>query len=208
MEQKYKLHTYSYMGLRKSVGWIGVLLPAVLVVGTNIIGDVPGIGQSISAYYESRMGDVFVGAMCAVGLFMFFYAGYEPLDNWTGNAAAICAIAVALFPAVGDFPPWVRTVHLVSATLFFLTLTFFSLFLFTRGVAPEKRTVRKRFRNRVYVACGIVMVGALVVIAIHFQVRTPNDQSSLIFWGETVALIAFGISWLTKGEAIFPDRKE
>ncbi len=207
MDQKYKIHTYSYMGLRKSVGWIGVLLPAALVVGTNIIGDVPGIGPSISGYYDSRMGDVFVGAMCAVGLFMFFYAGYEPLDDWTGNAAAIFAIGVALFPAVGEFPPWVRTIHLASATLFFLTLSFFSLFLFTRGVAPEKRTPRKRVRNRIYIACGVVMVCALFAIFIYFQVREPGDTSSFIFWGETIALIAFGVSWLTKGEAIFPDKK-
>jgi hypothetical protein len=29
--------------------------------------------------------------------------------------------------------------------------------------------------------------------------------TSLIFWAETIALVAFGVSWLTKGGSIFPD---
>jgi hypothetical protein len=28
-----------------------------------------------------------------------------------------------------------------------------------------------------------------------------------VFWAETIALVAFGVSWLTKGEAIYPDKR-
>ncbi len=204
---KYKLHTYSYLGLRKAIGFIGVALPVVLVVGTNIVGDVNGIGSAISWYYVTSMGDLFVGAMCGVGLFMFFYAGYGPVDNWTGNVAGITALGVALFPAAGDFPAWVRAVHLTSATTFFLTLTFFSIYLFTKTEPGKEPTPRKIKRNRIYVACGVVMLAALLVIALDMLDILSVASKSFVFWGETVALEAFGISWLTKGEAILPDRE-
>jgi hypothetical protein len=29
-----------------------------------------------------------------------------------------------------------------------------------------------------------------------------------VFWAETLALVAFGISWLTKGGGILPDRRK
>jgi hypothetical protein len=44
------------------------------------------------------MRDVFVGAQCAVGVFLVAYAGYDELDRWITNIAGFCAIGVALFP--------------------------------------------------------------------------------------------------------------
>ncbi len=32
-------------------------------------------------------------------------------------------------------------------------------------------------------------------------------QSTFVFWAEAIALIAFGISWLTKGGTLYPDKK-
>jgi hypothetical protein len=28
-----------------------------------------------------------------------------------------------------------------------------------------------------------------------------------VFWAETVTLVAFGVSWLTKGGTLYPDKK-
>jgi hypothetical protein len=52
----------------------------------------------ISMYYYSGMRDVFVGALCAIGLFMFFYRGNDKWDNWMGNIAGFCAFCIAWFP--------------------------------------------------------------------------------------------------------------
>ena len=31
-------------------------------------------------------------------------------------------------------------------------------------------------------------------------------KSSFVFLAETIALLAFGVSWLTKGETFYPDK--
>jgi hypothetical protein len=33
-------------------------------------------------------------------------------------------------------------------------------------------------------------------------------DSTFLFWAETIALIAFGVSWITKGGTLLPDKIE
>ena len=87
----------SYLDLRKAVGSIGLALPFVLVLGRILLED-SGILSSISAYYYSVMGDVFVGSFCAIGVFFLSYRGYTRRDSIAGVVAAVFAIGVALFP--------------------------------------------------------------------------------------------------------------
>jgi hypothetical protein len=205
---KYDHHTYSYMALRKSVGWIGLLLPIVLMLGGSLIFGGPVPERSISYYYHTGLRDVFVGALCAVALFLFFYSGYDKWDNWAGKLGGFMAIGAAWFPTTRCGPEdWAGIVHLVCAILFFLVLASFSLFLFTKTEKGKKPRGRKRKRNRIYIACGIIMLASLAVIA-AFKIWLQDDhpECPVVFWGETTALAAFGVSWLTKGEAIYPDR--
>jgi hypothetical protein len=52
------------------------------------------------------------------------------------------------------------------------------------------------------------MIICLIAIAIYMNfIQNDNSQSSFVFWAETIALVAFGVSWLTKGEAIYPDKR-
>jgi hypothetical protein len=52
------------------------------------------------------------------------------------------------------------------------------------------------------------MLACLIVIVVYkILLKNNSHDSSFVFWGETIALVAFGASWLTKGEAIFPDKK-
>ena len=205
---KYENHTNSYMALRNAVGWIGILLPFVLMLGVLLIfkGDI--IHDSISHYYHTGMRNVFVGAMCAVALFMFFYTGYDGKDNWIGNIAGFFAVGVALFPTTEHSPSdWIGIVPFISATAFFLSLAAFSLFQFTqteKGIAP---TQQKLARNKIYKICGIIMLACMISIVIYLNVVDDNEpKSSFVFWAETIALLAFGVSWLTKGETFYPDR--
>ena len=87
----------SYMFLRKTVGWIGSLLPIILIAGNRIFftASLPG---SMSGYYYTQMRDIFVGALCALGVFLVAYAGYDEIDRWITNIAGLCAIGVAFFP--------------------------------------------------------------------------------------------------------------
>jgi hypothetical protein len=204
---KFDLHTYSYLELRKAIGWIGILLPFILMFGVFWLFKGALINESISHFYHTEMRNVFVGAMCAVGLFMFFYCGYDQVDNWAGNLAGLCAIGLAWFPTTDSGPSdWIGITHFTFAATFFLVLAFFSLFLFTKG-APIP-TKRKLIRNKVYRLCGAIIVLCLLAIAIYFKlIPEPGPNASFVFWAETAALIAFGVSWLTKGGTLLPDKQ-
>jgi hypothetical protein len=60
----------------------------------------------------------------------------------------------------------------------------------------------------VYRTCGIVMLGCLVLIGliyVFFPQRVELAPKP-VFWLETFALWAFGISWFVKGETLWKDR--
>ncbi len=199
--------TYSYLALRKAVGWIGIVLPLVLIIGDELIFNNNKVLLDISLYYYSGMRDVFVGAVCAIALFLFYYRGYSVLDNITGNIAGFSALGIAWFPTTEAGPlDFSGKVHFVCAALFFMSLAFFSIFLFTRRIS--KPSSQKVTRNRIYIVCGIVMLISLFAIIIFFGFFEENHPgSAFVFWAETLALTAFGISWLTKGGSLYPDKK-
>jgi len=205
---KYSSHTYSYLTLRKAIGWIGLLLPFVLMLGNSLIFKGKFVESSISYYYHTGMRDVFVGALCAVALFLFFYSGFDKWDDWAGNLGGLFALGVAWFPTTKSGPEdWAGIVHLFCAVLFFITLAAFSLFLFTKTEKGKRPRGRKKKRNLIYIICGIIMLTCLLVIlAYKILLKDNTHDTSFVLWGETIALVAFGVSWLTKGEAIYPDR--
>ncbi|MFO7573833.1 MAG: hypothetical protein R6W67_01570 [Bacteroidales bacterium] len=203
---KYEIHTYSYLALRKAVGWTGILLPFILMLGNTILFGGPFPGKSISLYYHTPMRDVFVGGLCAVALFLFFYAGYSRLDNISASLTGFFALLVAWFPAsetgMGGI---VNIIHFTAAAIFFILLALFSLFLFTRK--DDDPTPEKLKRNVIYIICGVVMLVCLVAMLVFFLISGDYGSSAFIFWAETAALIAFGVSWLTKGGTLYADPK-
>jgi uncharacterized protein DUF998 len=209
----------SYITLRKAIGFIGILLPIVLVLGSFITwGKYTEAQPSISDYYFTTMGDVFVGSLCAVALFLFCYKGHERIDGIMANIAAFFVVLVSLFPTSTKLErihtgltgneDVAKIVHFTSAALFFTALALFSLVLFKRSNGHP--TKQKRRRNMVYTICGWIMVGCILAIAAYNFVPGWEDQfrhlkPTIVF--ETIALWAFGISWLTKGEAILSDKE-
>lgn len=204
---KYKRLTYSYLALRKTVGWIGILLPFILLLGNTLLFGGSPNQPSISLYYYTPMRDVLVGGLSAVALFLFFYSGYDRRDNITANIAGFFAILVAWFPASETGSGGIaNTIHFISAGIFLGSLAFFSLFLFTRD--DGNPTPEKLKRNRIYIACGAVMSASLFALLVYFIFKREDHMSTpFIFWAETVALAAFGISWLTKGGTLYPDKE-
>ena len=197
---------YSYLALRKAVGWIGILLPIVLVLGHLIIFDGESALTNMSVYYHTGMRDVFVGAICAIALFLFFYRGYDRWDNRAADLAGLCALGVAFFPTVEEGSwDWVAWIHFTSAACFLVILALIPIFLFTRG--EKHPTEMKKKRNLIYRACGIVMLAALASIEVFFLFFDGvNSDSRFVLIAETITLMAFGISWLTKGGTLYPDK--
>jgi hypothetical protein len=200
--------TYSYLALRRAVGWIGILLPFVLMLGTSVLFREKAVLKTISLYYHSGMRDVFVGSICSIALFLFFYKGYDKWDNRACNIAGFFAVGIALFPTARQGPQdWVGMVHFICAAVFFIILSGISMFLFTR--AKPDPTKQKVARNKIYLICGLVMMTSLTGILVCFGFfKFEKSQSCFVFWAETVALIAFGVSWLTKGGTLYPDKKK
>ena len=200
----------SYLDLRKSVGAIGMALPFVLALGRMLL-EAPGILASMSAYYYSVMGDVFVGSLCAIGVFLWSYR-YGRIDAIAGHLACIFALGVAFFPttpAVGATPHDVviGIVHGISALGFFITLAFFALVLFRKTNPTQIPTPKKLQRNIVYTVCGYTILACVALdVALNFLPSgSAIFQFAPTFWLESIAVIAFGISWMVKGETILKD---
>ena len=211
----------SYLALRKAIGVLGIVFPFVLLTGSVVLGDCDVIQESISHYYHTNMRDVFVGILCTVSLFLYAYRGYERIDNIMGNLGCVFGLGVAFLPTTFDavivgcnmplyFADYIGRLHLLSASLFFGVLIFFSLILFTKSANPAAMTVQKHKRNKVYISCGYFMMTCIGLLAVYFiflEKRFPLlDNLHPVFWLESLALEAFGISWIVKGEFLLADK--
>lgn len=200
----------SYFSLRKAVGIIGLLLPLVLAVG-KIILDGGGLQTSISAYYYTVMRGVLVGSLWAIGVFLFSYRGYDRKDEIAGKISSVAAIVVALFPTNPQDAltgSWIGRIHFTSAVILFLMLAFFSLVLFRKTDPAKPMTPQKKKRNVVYAVCGVLILASIAGAGISFLFRNSAffDLYAPVFWFESLAVVSFGVSWLTKGEAILTDQ--
>lgn len=208
----------SFLTIRKAVGILGLTLPVALVTGSIIIGNCSYIETSISDYYYTRMGNFLIGALCAVALFLFCYKGFDRRDRIASNLAALFALGIAFFPTMSTEPAsicrtvctnstrLVSTLHNISAGLFFITLAFISLKLFT--IKALQPTPKKLQRNAVYRFCGWTILVAVGFIFLYMQLTVLHatlERYKPVFSLEAVALWAFGMSWITKGGALLKD---
>jgi hypothetical protein len=198
----------SYLFLRRAVGILGLTLPFVLAFGGMALYGL-GVQSSISGYYHTGMRDVFVGVLCAIAMFLLSYEGYDAHDRVVGILACLFALGVAFFPTAPVDPAWKGIVHVLSTTGFFLMLAYFSLVLFTETDLQKAPTSQKLRRNHIYRLCGYIMLACLVsilVIELVPALRAALEGYDPVFWLESIAIVAFGFSWLTKGEWILADR--
>jgi len=204
---------FSYLTLRKVIGLLGLALPFVLSFGAFAVFR-QELQSSISYYYWTGMRDVFVGTLFAIGFFLLSYQGYARADNIAGNLACLFAVGVALFPTMqsdsaAGLPRVLSIVHFLCAAAFFGTLIYFCLVLFTKTKSRGRPTRQKLIRNRIYRGCGYLMAVCILLTFVFFLV--PPVYSALapyspVYWLEAIAIIAFGVSWLVKGEAILKDQ--
>jgi hypothetical protein len=89
----------SYLFLRQTVGWIGTLLPIGLLVGSAISSTAPR-PDSMSGYYYTDMRNIFVGALCALGVFLVAYDDGTTTTARTPIRFAARASAAPMLPAL------------------------------------------------------------------------------------------------------------
>ena len=210
----------SYLTMRRLIGILGISLPFIVILGGLAQSDA-GLQGSISGYYYTNMRDLFVGILSGVALFLLSYRGYEQIDDIVANMSGLFALGIILFPTAMYSGKVVRVgmfliadniseiIHLAFSALFFLALSFNSLFLFTRR-HPGVMGKEKKRRNVIYRSCGIVMILAIVCITLYnvFCRGTSLAAMNPVLILESVALFAFGVSWLVKGHTLFRDKKK
>ena len=219
-----------YTYLQKLIGGVAFAFPILVVFVGQWLDDGASWRSSISAYYYARTGNVFVGSLCALAIFFFSYEypsrkGFK-LDRLLSCVAGLMAIGVALFPTPSDGASAsgrsnvVGWIHLTCASVLFGALAALSLWFFTKSdQLPAKHTfwenvqvlvwcpakfrtplpVRKRRRNFSYRLCGRAILLSMAVMA-YTTLQGWVDHWFLIF--ECIAVFAFAISWLIKGDAL------
>ena len=207
----------SYLAIRRSLGMLGFLLPLALgPVGYFILG-IP-IQENMSSYYHTGLRDVFVGIVCAIGLFLFCYRGADLIENWTGNFACFSAIGLALCPIELNSDPLNQStiagfLHSVFGAGFFLTLAVYSLVHFPRSSQLLAVTSRSGQRDAIYRATGLTILGSMILMGFQLFLAPADWKAFLnkwnfIFWMEWITIWAFSLAWLTKGHAILARLQE
>lgn len=185
--------------LRAILGWLGMLLPWIVVL---LIGYFP---DSISATWYTNACTVFMIILGSASILLVTYRGYEKIDDIILTLSGVFGLGICLFPcAVYGYPGKVgtfmidssisNTIHFICAIAFFVLLAYNSFFLFTKSVGEMTR--KKRIRNIIYRVCGVGMVASFIIVAFPYFPRQ-------IWITEALALFFFGISFLTKAD-IYP----
>jgi hypothetical protein len=219
---------FSYMTLRNLIGVSGMLLPLILILTTQRSAGDKRVEPSISDYYYTNNGDVLVVLLSVLGVFLFTYKGYGWKEQALTVLAAISGIGVAFSPTVAKYQRSAFSVHttqeavpmifgierhLVFAGLFFISLAVMSLVFFQKTDVVSLRESNgkhtpKAKRNFIFRVCGWTMLACVLILTVYFaseSLQKAIGNFPFIFTIETIAVEAFGLSWLTKGETLWPD---
>ncbi|MBN2612545.1 MAG: hypothetical protein JXB00_13395 [Bacteroidales bacterium] len=207
----------TYRRIRRSIGYLGISLPIVLVILSLVPFFETGVQSSISGYYYTNLREILTGTLCAVGLFLIRYTGFKSSafwknDNLLTNIAGYMAFGVAFFPVNPDswvekvytlFPVNARIIgylHYAFASVFFTVLAVISINVFTIGQKADEK-IKKSFinENNIYKSCGYLMLVFIGLIPVFAYLRLFASSTLLL---EALTLFLFGISWLIKGRAL------
>ena len=219
---------FSYKTIRNFIGFSGMMLPIILALYTIKEEGDKLIEPSISDYYYTSNGDIFVVVLCVISVLLFAYNGYNWKEKIWITLAAVCGIGVAFSPTDAKYVRHSLSIHsadakgpevfgfqlhFVFAILFFISLSVMALYYFPKSNKvlarkPGEKWSQKEKRNLVYRICGWTMVSSIVILALYFFIPALQIWAGsfpVIFTFETIAVEAFAVSWLTKGETFWPD---
>ena len=192
----------SYVFMRRVIGRLAVILPPLLVFGEPIVfDDRPFPLGSLSAYYYSGFREIFVGMLCAIGVFLIIYKLSERTrEARVSTYAGAAVIVVALFPTgkPGAKVPatplqdllgeeWVERIHFGFAAIFIFSLSRISRYWWKNRMPPR----------RLHRICEWVILAALALAALEGLTSWPGYG---ILIAEFAAVWAFAISWLATVE--------
>jgi len=209
-DRRDEAYTRSYRAIRLVVGFLGILLPILFIIGEAyyLKGGVHVRG-SLSAYYHTPMQDIFVGGLCVIGFLLATYMAGElkSWDFWASLVAAVAVLGVVFFPtsrsglpsgapACGNVEPAPPGCSFVEQAL------------------GESRTAV------IHAACAVVFILGLAAMSFLFassevlagrkqstgpgRARPSRFRNASLFWTHTtcaVVILAAG-AWVFVGKAL------
>jgi hypothetical protein len=189
----------SYRNMRAIIGYVGLTLPVVLLLAGAVDGH---IESSLSAYYYTKVGNVFTGALCVIGTFLLAYRLIAwAIDNVATTLAGISALGVAFFHAAPQNATLsqlrLADVHLGCATALFILLGGISLFIFPRDIiVPD----HQRWRANWYMTLGaLIWLSVILMPVLNWLAASFYDDNHVFLILETVCVMAFSVSFILKG---------
>ena len=195
---------FDYRALRLLLGVIAFTLPFLVTWIAKTDPAFTAELKSISASYYTNARDTFVGLLFVVSAFLWAYNGHTLKEKFASKAASLAAVLVALFPTacIGCKSDLRSMIHTFAAVGLFSILAYFCFGPFRKNT--KGRGGKKGRRSKIYFACGCVMILGMLLGATTFipQLEAYSERFSLLFWGEAIALGAFGVAWITAGKVI------
>jgi hypothetical protein len=213
------LYLKSYLLMRAIIGFIGVTLPFLLVLGDNLLKTIgPVLRGSLSAYYYSGMRDFLVASLAAAAFFLIAYKIFErSASNVLSLIAGLAILTTAFFPTdrgsdvnapltplqakLGEAT--VVHVHFVAAGIAIVSLAVISfIFGLQEGRRSPERAGQPTRLSPTFWRWFHWTLAAIILISVAFAAYSERQHvftTYSLLIGESVALEAFGLSWLFKG---------
>ncbi len=203
-----------FLWLRRSIGILGIVFPFVLFAGNSLVCRDGHLLDSISAYYHTKMQNIFVGILSVIAILLLTYRGPKGEDASLSNLASLFCFGVAFFPTTLPIPNSpcfaglgfeFHILHLISATGLFSCFAYFAIVVFNKpndqGILSERRRKQMpwfKWSGYIIIACMVsIALGSLLESTLHIAINFPYT-----FVFEWLALVAFGSSWVIKGDWI------
>jgi hypothetical protein len=203
----------SFIVQRRGMAFLAAVFP-VAFLSSSFVFDRTAFQTSISAYYWTLdlERNIFVGVLCAVGVFLLLYKGYNRLEDRILDLAGISAAGVAFFPMdrAGDCASAGISAHGVFAVTFFACIFIICIFM-SENTLKEMDNVRRRsaFR-RAYRLCSGIMIASIALAVLSRLL--PKEyvrmlcEYSVIFWFEAIGVWAFSAFWYIKTRELDPSQ--
>lgn len=189
----------TYFALRMGLVVLATLLPLVLLAGGLYLHVRESPLPSLSDYYHAGvpvLRDWFVGTLCTVGVFLYAYRGFSPLENWSLNLAGVGAGLTALVPCACQEPARLGWLHVTSAVTFYLAMAFVCLRCAPETLKlSEDEHLKTRFARR-YKVIGVMLL--LSPVAAVLAAATLTDWHKTTFFIESFGVLIFALYWGVK----------
>lgn len=201
--KKPKTAEINQLTMKLIVGVIAVAIASVTSFVSTLDRPLASISESYFAGDWSR--NIFVGFLFAISAFLLSYNGQTRAHMVLSRVAALAGFGVAMFPCkCGGREEIIPYVHYASAAVMFAVLAYFCIEFYRH--AKGKAHKQAAWRSRIYLACFWAMIAAMAVLFVNgmwgeklgIETRIPR----IVFYGEAVALSAFGLCWLVASRVL------